>query len=261
MMLPLIMFAVAYGAPRGPRWASLGIVTLIAYFIGLVTHDPPATLPMRLVVLLIAAGVAALIRCVLLPERPRAELDRLHRAIHAGIVRVLDRIAAAVAAGTWTDPARQQLHEDVYRLDEVVMLAQARVAALAAELPGQGNSWIHLLAIELGIERVARVALLDLGTPADRGPLLAALAELRRGAEPPPSQSTARLAGCAGSARPRDARAARRQVRRQSPRRRRPAPRRVCARRCRPRLPPPWRSRRAIWCHPTDGTGRHSPPL
>ena len=189
------MFAVAYGATRGPRWASLGIVTLIAYFIGLVTHDPPATLPMRFVVLLIAAGVAALIRCVLLPERPRAELDRLHRAIHAGIVRVLDRIAAAVAVGTWTGTAREELHEDVYRLDEVVMLAQARVAALAAELPGQGNPWIHLLAIELGIERVARVALLDLGTPADRGPLLAALADLRRGAEPPPSQSTAALAG------------------------------------------------------------------
>ena len=194
-LLPLIMFAVAYGATRGPRWASLGIVTLIAYFIGLVTHEPPATLPMRFVVLLIAAGVAALIRCVLLPERPRAELDRLHRAIHAGIVRVLDRIAAAVAAGTWTGTAREELHEDVYRLDEVVMLAQARAAALAAELPGRGNPWIHLLAIELGIERVARVALLDLGTPADRGPLLAALAELRRGAEPAPSQSTAGLAG------------------------------------------------------------------
>ncbi len=75
------------------------------------------------------------------------------------------------------------------------MLAQARVAALDAELPGRGNSWIHLLAIELGIERVARVALLDLGTPADRGPLLTALTELRRGGEPPPLQSTARLAG------------------------------------------------------------------
>ena len=52
---------------------SVGIVTLIAYFIGLVTHAPPATLPMRLVVLLVAAGVAALIRCVLLPERPRRD--------------------------------------------------------------------------------------------------------------------------------------------------------------------------------------------
>ena len=101
--------------------------------------------------------------------------------------------------------AREELHEDVYRLDEVVMLAQARAAALAAELPGQGNPWIHLLAIELGIERVARVALLDLGTPADRGPLLAALADLRRGAEPPPSQSDGAACRRAGSARSRDA--------------------------------------------------------
>jgi uncharacterized membrane protein YccC len=195
MLLPLIMFAVAYGATSGPRWASLGIVTLIGYFIGLVTHEPPATLPMRFVVLLIAAGNAALIRCVLLPERPRAELERLHHAIDAGVGRVLDRIAAAVAAGGWTDPAREQLHDDVYHLDEMVMLAQARAAALTVELPGQGNAWIHLLAIELGIERIARVALLDLGTPADRGPLLAALAELRRGSEPAPLPSTARLAG------------------------------------------------------------------
>ena len=115
-------------------------MALIAYFIGLVTHDPPATLPMRLVVLLLAAGDAALIRCLLLPERPQAELDRLRRAIHAGIVRVLDRIAAAVTAGNWTDPAREELHRNVYRLDDVVMLAQARVAALAAELPGQGSA-------------------------------------------------------------------------------------------------------------------------
>ena len=210
ILLPLIMFAVAYGAPRGPRWASLGIVTLIAYFIGLVTHDPPATLPMRFVVLLIAAGVAALIRCVLLPERPRAELDRLHHAIHAGVVRVLDNIAAAVAAGSWTDPAREQLHEDVYRLDEVVMLAQARAAALAAELPGQENPWIHLLAIELGIERVARVALLDLGTPADRRPAAGRAggtsARRRTGSTAVHGEACRR----AGSARPRDARDSRR---------------------------------------------------
>jgi uncharacterized membrane protein YccC len=194
-LLPPIMFGVACGAMRGPRWASLGIVALMAYFLGLVTHSPPTTLPVRLVVVLLAAGDAALVRCLLLPERPRAELDRLRRAIHADIVRVLDRIAAAVAAGTWTGTAREELHRDVYRLDEVVMLAQARVATLAPELPGQGNVWLHLLEIELGTERVARVALQDLGTPADRDALLAVLAALRNGAEPPPVRSTAVLAG------------------------------------------------------------------
>ena len=194
-LLPLIMFMVAYGAQRGPRWASLGIVALIAYFFGLVTHDPPATLPMRLVVLLLAAGAAGLIRCLLLPERPQAELDRLRRAIHAGIVRVLDGIAAAVTAGNWTGPAREELRRTVYRLDDVVMLAQARVAALAAEFPGQASGWLHLLAIELGVERVARIALQDLGTPADRGPLVAILNALRQDAALPSVQFTGVLGG------------------------------------------------------------------
>ncbi len=194
-LLPFIMFVVAYGAQRGPRWASVGIVALIAYVFGLVTHDPPATLPMRLVVLLLAAGDAALIRCLLLPERPQAELERLRRAIHAGIVGVLDRIAAAVTAGNWTAPAREELRRNVYHLDDVVMLAQARVAALAAELPGQGGGWLHLLAIELGVERVARIALHDLGAPADRGPLLATLSALRQDTALPTVQSTATLGG------------------------------------------------------------------
>ncbi|HET7883274.1 MAG TPA: FUSC family protein, partial [Acetobacteraceae bacterium] len=180
-LLPLIMFGVAYGATLGARWASLGTVTLIAYFMGLVTHAPPATLPMRFVVLLIAAGAAALIRLMLLPERPRAELARLHAAIHAGLVRVLDRIAAAVAAGTWTASERERLHQDIARLDETVMLSQARVATIAAELPGTPNPWLHLLTIQLGAERVARVALSDLGSATDRPRLLEVIAAMRRG--------------------------------------------------------------------------------
>ena len=194
IVMPLIMFAVAYGAARGPRYGSLAMVGLIGYMMGLVSRQPPDTLPIRLVVLILAAGDAALVRHVLLPERPQAELDRLRRAIHAGIDRVLSRIAAAVATGVWTDPLRADLHRDVYRLGETVMLAQARVAALAAQIPGQQNSWLHLLAIELGIERTARVALLDLGTPADRGGLLAMLDALQHDVEPPPQQSTGPLA-------------------------------------------------------------------
>jgi uncharacterized membrane protein YccC len=189
-LLPLIMFVVTCGAQRGPRWATIGIVALIGYFIGLVTHQPPASLPMRLVVLLLAAGDAALIRCLLLPERPGAELERLRHAIHAGIVHVLDRIAAAVEAGAWTGRSRAALRREVQRLDDVVMLAQAR----AAQLPGQENPWLHLLAVQLAIERLARVALEDLGTPADQARLRAMLAALQGDAEPPRTPTTSRLA-------------------------------------------------------------------
>ena len=137
--VPPVMFVVAYGSTRGPRYASLGMVALIAYIVGLVTRQPPDTLPIRLVVLLLAAGDAALVRHVLLPERPQAELDRLRRAIHAGIARVLSRIADAVAVGSWTGQARAELRREVYRLGEMIMLAQSRVAALAARAPGPGK--------------------------------------------------------------------------------------------------------------------------
>jgi len=131
-------------------------------------------------VLLIAAAAAALIRLVLLPERPRAELERLHHAIHAGVARVLGRIAAAVAAGAWTAVTRRQLRQDVDRLDETVMLAQARAATIADEPTEDANPWLHLLTIELAIERTARAALQDLGEPADRKRLLDALTAMQR---------------------------------------------------------------------------------
>ena len=61
-VVPPMMFTIAYGAARSPRYASLGIVGLIAYFVSLVTQQPPDTLPLRFVVLVLAAGDAALIR-------------------------------------------------------------------------------------------------------------------------------------------------------------------------------------------------------
>ncbi len=185
MVVPPLMFVVASAAARGPRYALLGIVALIAYFVGLVTRQPPPTLPIRLLVLLLAAGDAALIRGLLLRDRPEAELIRLRHAIRAGIAGMLARIAAALAAGHWTAPASAALRRDIDRFGEAVMLAQARVAAIAAELPGKETIWLHLLELELATERVARVALEDLGAPADRAPLLAAVEAVQHGTDPP----------------------------------------------------------------------------
>ncbi len=193
-IVPFMMFAICYGATRSSRYASLGIVALIAYFVGLVTRQPPNTLPLRLVVLALAAGNAALIRCVVMPERPQAELDRLCRAIHTAIDRVLQRIEAASEIGAWTAAGREELHRETYRLGEIVMMAQARVAAMGVERPDQGGRWLHLLAIELATERTARIALQDLGSAEDRAELLATLHALRNGTEPPPQRSMIPLA-------------------------------------------------------------------
>ena len=193
-IVPPMMFAVAYGAAHGPRYASVGVVAQIAYFFALVTRQPPDTLPIRLGVLLLAAGNAALIRGVLLPERPQAELQRLRRSVHAGMDRVLRQIAAAVDVGAWNGMTRAALRRDTYRLGEIVMLAQARVAALGLQSPDQGSRWMHLLTTELATERVARTALQDLGPASDRAELLATLQALRTGTAAPPRRSSAPLA-------------------------------------------------------------------
>ncbi len=192
-VVPPLMFAIVYCASRGPRYASLGIVGLIIYFISLVARQPPATLPMRIVVLLIATAAVVLVRGVLMREQPQVELDRLRHAIHASVDRVLHRIARAVDIGAWTDASRAALRRDVSRLGETVMLAQARVAALGQQVPEQGSRWLYLLTIELATERVARTALQDLGGAEDRAGLRALLNATHDGT-PPGQRSKAPLA-------------------------------------------------------------------
>ena len=50
-VVPVLMFVVVYSSIRGPRYASIGTVTLIGYIIGLVTRQLPETLPTRLLVI------------------------------------------------------------------------------------------------------------------------------------------------------------------------------------------------------------------
>jgi len=183
-IVPPLMFAIVYCASHGPRYAALGTVGLILYFISMVTHQPPETLPMRFLVLLIGAAAVVLVRGVLMREQPQVELQRLRRAVHAAVDRVLHRIAGAVDIGAWTDASRAALRRDVSRLGETVMLAQARVAALGQQVPQQGSRWLYLLTIELATERVARTALQDLGGTADRVELHALLNTLHDGHTP-----------------------------------------------------------------------------
>ncbi|MEJ0017197.1 MAG: FUSC family protein [Acetobacteraceae bacterium] len=185
LAVPVLMFAVAYGSSVSPRYGSLGTVGLIAYFIALVSRMPPDTLPGRLLVVVVAAGAAAFVRFVLMPESPQAELTRLRRAIQGTIVQVLDTIGTALASGAWSNAGRATLRQRVFRLGDVVMLAQARVAAIADAVPGAGSRWLHLLLVELATERVARTALRSLGGGADRSDLLARIAAVQHGTEMP----------------------------------------------------------------------------
>lgn len=177
LAITVVAFAATYGAQWGPRWGALGLIGLIAFLIGLVTREPPETLPLRLLVLCLAVASTALIRLLLLPEDPGSELNRLRRDIRLGMSRVLGAIEAGLSRGAWNRPALRRVQRQLERLTAMMLMAQTRVAAMASPPPGLG---LHLLDVELATERVARLAHHNLGPGADRGALCATLADVRQ---------------------------------------------------------------------------------
>ncbi len=166
----LTVFAGIAVASCGPRAMALGTVSLIALLVALLSRLTPADLPSRLVVIVLAAGCAALVRFVILPDRPATDIRRLRRAALRGIDGILSCTAAALGRGGWGRGDRHRLRRGLARLNEAVMLAQTRLEPAPA---------LHLLEVELMVERIARVAGMDLGDAAQRPASLAQIAELR----------------------------------------------------------------------------------
>ncbi len=175
----LLVFAAIYGAARGPRWGSLGMVGLIGYVMSLVTHGTIEHLPAACLVAVLAAADTALVRFVLLPERPATELVRLRRAVRRGVARVLSHIDPALRSGTWAAGAPERMMADMQRVSEAAMMAQARIAATAATDGAAAAVSLRLVELELATERTARIAAVDLGDPAERPRLHALLVALR----------------------------------------------------------------------------------
>ncbi len=199
-VVPAIIFAATYGAARGPRWGTLGLIALIAYIVGLVTELPPSTLPVRCIVICLAAADAALLRLVLLPEHPAAELRRLLHDARRGIIRLLAGIDAALANGAWRLGGRHALQRALDNLATTILMVQVRLPALAETPPGLG---LHMLETELVVERLVRTALQDLGRPGERGALRQTVATLQAALttdrEPPPlPEQSGGLAGALG---------------------------------------------------------------
>lgn len=168
LLVPVIMFAATYGGARGPRWGGIGVVALIAYIIGLVTRQPPGALPAAVATIWLGAADAALVRFLLLPERPAADVRRLRSSIRDGVALVLGLIAAAVLRGNWHGTTRLRLNSELDRLGEAMTMAETRIAALTMHHPEEARRGLHLLEVQLATERLARAARHDLGQASDR---------------------------------------------------------------------------------------------
>ena len=194
VLMPAMMFVIAFFSVRGPRHGSIGMVSLIAYLIALVSKQPAETLPLRLLVIVAAAAVAALVRCVLIPERPEAEIERLRHAVQSGLGKVLAPIAAAVDTGAWTAASRRSLRRQISKLDEIIMIVQARFVSFVQQPARQGWNWLQLLEIQLATRRVGQIALQDLGAPEERAALLSRIELIGAGGkQAPPCAAPGRL--------------------------------------------------------------------
>ncbi|HEY6430705.1 MAG TPA: FUSC family protein [Acetobacteraceae bacterium] len=178
LLVPVIMFAATYGSTRAPRWSAVGTVSLIAYIVALVTHQSPGSLAGGLLTVWLGVAGAAVIRFVLIPDRPAADLRRLRRSIRRRLAAVLAMIAEVVQAGRWSAIRRAAFRHELDRLDEAILMTETRLTATGADAAGLT---LYLLELQLTTQHVARAARQDIGNEARRPRLSDTLTMLARG--------------------------------------------------------------------------------
>ncbi|CAN5484904.1 FUSC family protein [soil metagenome] len=85
-----VLFTAVWVRRFGPRGNALGMVAFISYFFALFLRATPAQLPVLAAAVAIGLGASLLVRTLIFPDRPRAEVRYLLRALRGASVSVLD---------------------------------------------------------------------------------------------------------------------------------------------------------------------------
>lgn len=87
-----VLFAAVWVRRFGPRGNALGMVAFMSYFFALFIHATPAQIP--ILAAAIGVGIAATlsVRMLVFPDRPRAEVLHLVRALRGVSITVLDAV-------------------------------------------------------------------------------------------------------------------------------------------------------------------------
>lgn len=86
----VVLFAAVWVRRYGPRGTALGMVAFICYFFALFLRATPGQIPMLAASIVVGVAVSLVVRTVILPDRPRVELQRLVRALRASCIDVLE---------------------------------------------------------------------------------------------------------------------------------------------------------------------------
>ncbi|MHA3021306.1 FUSC family protein [Mycobacterium sp. BMJ-28] len=87
-----VLFAAVWVRRFGPRGNALGMVAFMAYFFTLFIHATPGQLPVLTAAIAVGIGSTLFVRTVVFPDRPRAEVQHLVRALRGVSVTVLDSV-------------------------------------------------------------------------------------------------------------------------------------------------------------------------
>lgn len=87
-----VLFAAVWVRRFGPRGNALGMVAFMAYFYALFIHATPAQIPILAAAIGVGIGATFFVRTVVFPDRPRAEVLHLVRALRGVSITVLDAV-------------------------------------------------------------------------------------------------------------------------------------------------------------------------
>jgi uncharacterized membrane protein YccC len=149
-----VVFAVVYARRWGERANATGFGAFSSFFLAAFLAPSPAELSWHLLGLLLASLAVFAVQVVLLPQRPRASIERIQRviarqidAVHADLGRCVDRC---------DDRARRSLRLGLARLEASIRRARTQLDAIVGGSRGPAGVGLAWFQLETAAEALAR---------------------------------------------------------------------------------------------------------
>jgi uncharacterized membrane protein YccC len=131
----VIVFAATGLRRRGPRWSAGGFLAFMTYFFSQFLHALPAQVPWLALSATIGVAVAAVLRLVVLPERPQSTLRHLLQALNGQTAALLDAAVAVLEAPDLPNRLRRRVVAASGDLNRVALLVEQQLGVAPESAP------------------------------------------------------------------------------------------------------------------------------
>ncbi len=141
----------------GPRGTAFGMVAFIGYFIGEIMSVPFTALPLAALGTCTGIAASALMRFIVLPDRPANTLRHIERHLRRRTARILRQAARMLRGGAGREKHEHRMHRELVRLNDAFQAAEEQLQSLGATAAAQALEQ-RFFAVELAAERLIRLA-------------------------------------------------------------------------------------------------------